>query len=468
MRRVSQTRLLAVCADGAAVAGSGHLARCLALVQAWRDDRGEAVLLTEGGAGWPARYEAEGVTILPVDALPSLDPGWLVVDGYGYGDRECLAGRAQGALVLVIDDHGFGHAGPADSLLDQNLGASPAVYRHRVGLDGLLLGPSYVLLRREFAAARTRAEMRRPPDRPRRVLLALGGAPPEPVVRLFEAIAAGLSPDHEVRWLRGAADVTVEMLQADLAVSASGSTSWELCCLGVPTALVSTTENQRPVADALGRAGITLDMGPHEQVDPVRVLEATRILSKDAARRGAMTQASMALVDAAGARRVVAHLRGRRLALRPVVASDARLLWRWVNDPSTRASAFDTRPIPWEVHEPWLAGKLVDPGCTMYMAEDGEAAAVGQIRFDQQGDRAVVDVAVAPEERGEGWGPALIDAGVRRFWRDRKAVAIDALVKPDNLASARSFDLAGFELTGLGGSDHDPWLRYVRRCDDAL
>jgi len=447
--------------------GSGHLARCLALTQAWRDTGGEVILLIDDHDSWVDRYATEGVDVRPVDAPTSSDPDWLVVDGYRFGPDEGRAARARGARILVIDDQGLGRAGPADSLLDQNLGASTDRYRDRVTSDRVLLGPRFALLRREVSVARPAAEDRPVPGRARRVLLSVGGDPPPPVLGLFEAMAADLGRDHEVRWLRGAADVSVEMLEADLAVAASGSTCWELCCLGVPMAVLATTGNQRPVAEALGLAGIALDLGTLEQVEGARALEAIRELAGDAGRRQRMIAAGMDLVDARGAKRVVAHMRGDLLSLRPVAASDAGLLWRWANDAGTRASSFDPTPIPWEVHTTWLERKLADPACSMYLAAS-DAGLVGQIRFDQAGDRAEVAVAVAPEHRGEGLGPAVIDAGVRAFLRARRGVTVDALVKPENTASARSFDLAGFVFCGSGSSDAGRWLRYVRSGHDPL
>ena len=45
------------------------------------------------------------------------------------------------------------------------------------------------------------------------------------------------------------------MLDADLAIGAGGSTSWERCCLGLPTLLFITAENQTQVAINLKKLG---------------------------------------------------------------------------------------------------------------------------------------------------------------------------------------------------------------------
>jgi len=38
------------------------------------------------------------------------------------------------------------------------------------------------------------------------------------------------------------------MADSDLAIGAAGSTSWERCCLGLPTLLIVLAENQRDAA----------------------------------------------------------------------------------------------------------------------------------------------------------------------------------------------------------------------------
>ena len=44
------------------------------------------------------------------------------------------------------------------------------------------------------------------------------------------------------------ADVPAVFDRADAAISAAGSTTWELLCLGIPTAIIPVAENQRLIA----------------------------------------------------------------------------------------------------------------------------------------------------------------------------------------------------------------------------
>ena len=51
------------------------------------------------------------------------------------------------------------------------------------------------------------------------------------------------------------------MFDADLAIGAGGSTSWERCCLGLPTLLYVLAENQRKIAENL------------EELDAVKIVD---------------------------------------------------------------------------------------------------------------------------------------------------------------------------------------------------
>jgi spore coat polysaccharide biosynthesis predicted glycosyltransferase SpsG len=45
------------------------------------------------------------------------------------------------------------------------------------------------------------------------------------------------------------------MFDADLSIGAGGATSWERCCLGLPTLMYITADNQKNVAKNLNKSG---------------------------------------------------------------------------------------------------------------------------------------------------------------------------------------------------------------------
>ena len=442
--------------------GLGHVARCVALGVAWRRAGGTATLIAAGlPQVWIDRCQAAGITIAEVPrgegaTAPSGPIAWTVFDGYHTSIEVQRAARSSGSRVLVIDDHGTIGDYCADLVVDQNLGATGQPYRTGSGAGDapepvVALGPRFLLLREEFRGsgrAHTVVERRT------RVLLAAGGQPGGMVRARMAELGAHLRElGFEIEHLDGAGDVAARMASADLAVAASGSSAYELCASGTPAVLVSLAANQEPVAAALAAAGAAVDLGPIEAVSTEALSTAVVELAADVAGRNRMAAIGRGLVDADGTRRVIAQMRAFDLVLRPAVAEDIELIWNWSNEAAVRRASFATQPIPWEDHVGWFQRQLHEADRSFYVAEYRDEP-IGQIRFDCATADAVLSFSLAESARGHGWGAPLLIAGARRVCAERVLRCVSGLVKSDNLASIRSFELAGFTLTGQDPQDH--------------
>lgn len=444
---------LAIRADGGPGIGVGHLSRALALVQAWNDRHGDAVLVTKDiPEFWARQFLAEGCTIVdPTDPPGGSD--WRAVDGYRLGGARSAP---QGSRLLLIDDRdGSGTAGAdADLVLDQNLGVDRGFYP---AARDVLTGPRYCLLRRGIASCSPPAHE---PKTRRQVLVVLGGAP-SPAVRALGAavVADPRLADLDMRVLQGGEDIAAALDAADLAFAAAGTISWELCSRGIPAVLVSVAPNQDPVATELSRLGAASFVPTKAEA----VVEGLLALLGDPARRQRMASVARSLVDGLGARRVVCRLRSELLVLRPVDEHDAELLFAWSNDPVTRASSFSSADISWEDHNVWLRARLESSSSFSYIASDRGGREVGLIRFDRPSKNVEVGVTVAPSQRGQGWGGALVLAGCRRLRQDSGPVRVEARIKPGNVASVRAFVDADFDpIVG----EESVALRYALDLDD--
>jgi spore coat polysaccharide biosynthesis predicted glycosyltransferase SpsG len=93
-------------------------------------------------------------------------------------------------------------------------------------------------------------------------------------------------------------------LEADLAVGAGGSTTWERCVLALPTLTLILADNQAPAARALAAAGVApcLDVAApnFEAAFEREVLD----LLENGDRRAALSAASAGVCDGLGAARV--------------------------------------------------------------------------------------------------------------------------------------------------------------------
>ena len=260
--------------------GAGHVMRQLALGHAWAGRGGRVVLFTAHlTPALAARWDDAGLEVrqLPGDAdrdaaalldLAAVEePDWISFDGYHLHPTLQQEVARAGHRLLVVDDHGTLGRYLAEVIVDQNLGATAADYSDRPPGSAVLLGPRYALLRPEFghaAPARSVAA-----HEPFRVLLTLGGSPES---ALLDVIRAGVDGTRcavevvEVGPGMPVLDMAALMASCDLAVSAAGSTCWELCAAGLPAVLVVTAPNQAPVAARLADQGVAVNLGPSAEL----------------------------------------------------------------------------------------------------------------------------------------------------------------------------------------------------------
>lgn len=334
--------------------GVGHLVRCVALGEEFLARGAHVELLgSVAGVPWAARQlTARGIPHQPGPDTPAglvavarehaLDV--LVLDSYELDPACAGVLRAAGIRTLAVVD-GDTRGQDADLYLDQNLGAdrvAPA--------DRLLAGTRYALLRREVLDRRPAAP--RPPTpvaRPRvlaffggtdafgaapsltRLLLATGQPMELTVVVAREPIDAELATVRPGRGqtlrLVPPTDTLPELIAgADLVVSAAGTSTWELCCLGVPSALVCVVDNQRDsyhrviregVAAGLGELPALVAPGPDGQAARAGAVRTLRELLTSADRRAALSVRAWSAVDGQGRARVVDAV----LALLPTPAT---------------------------------------------------------------------------------------------------------------------------------------------------
>lgn len=480
---------LLIRADASVAIGTGHVMRCLALAQAWQDVGGKVTFaMAESTPAIEVRLAAESCELFPIRSEPGSteDAGemvafarerrahWVVVDGYCFTAKYQEALRDAGFKILFLDDYGHAEHYYADVVLNQNVHANETLYKSREHYTRLLLGPAYCLLRREFAVWRS-WERKIAPE-VHKVLVTMGGSDAANLsARVIEAIervrlesltatlvVGGSSPhfeslqkaaakaNGEIRVLRDVSNLAELMSQSDVAISAAGSTCWELCLLGLPSLLIDVAPNQTAVAREMHAKGCAIHVG-NSDVSAQQIAEQLGRLLDSQALRESLSQHARGLVDGKGAERVASALRGAEgLRLRRAKSDDSRLLWEWANDAEVRAASFSSDPISWETHTPWLENKLGQKGCVIFLAEDEACQPCGQIRFESRPDGDwEIDVSVAKPKRGQGLAARLIETGVRMMRTEKHGNArFHAFVKPGNQASVRAFEGAGFKQIG--------------------
>ncbi len=326
--------------------GAGHVMRCLALAQAWQQAGGEVHLVSLDLAPWLAdRCRQEGIAVKILDGKPggrddalqtaataeAAGADWAVVDGYHLDPAFHRIIRDRGIKLLIIDDTAHLEHYGADLVLNQNLHAGESMYSGRVADARLLLGPHYVLLRMEFA--RWTDWKREFPDRASRLLLSLGGGVwnelasrvlvgLEPLMRDgLEVVVSGGSASSastleaavpnvasQLSFAVDVDDVPQMMAGVDLALSAAGTTCWELALLQVPGLVFALAENQRPVAAALASTGAAINLGWLAEVTSETITRQTGEVVRNVETRRGIAGRARTLVDGSGAGRVVRRM----------------------------------------------------------------------------------------------------------------------------------------------------------------
>ncbi len=478
---------LIIRADANTRMGTGHVMRCLALAQAWQD-RFEYVTfaytvmpdtikkrLDQEHMKYvriqaPAGTQADAQQL--IEQALSIHATWVVVDGYKFDAAYQKMLEEAGLKVLFMDD--YGHAAPyrADLILNQNASAQPSWYTQRADGSRLLLGTEYVLLRREFNL------LDHVPNEPasiaRKILITMGGADPDnvtaKVLSCFEYLPAGLfelavvlgaaNPHHHaleqlasqipstVQFHRNITDMPAIMRQADMAITAAGSTCYELAYMAVPMLAIILAENQRALCESLDQAGIAISMGWHHQLQVCQLADSIKKLAEDALLRSTLAQTAKKRVDGQGPLRTMHAMGAGYLRLRPATVDDCRLLWEWRHDPVVLASSFCSDPIPYDQHMQWFNHKLQQPSCRIEIAVNQQQQPIGQVRLELIQNRAQISVNTAPTLRGQGLGCQLIRMASRKALLTGWAKAIDAYIKVQNVASCRAFERAGFTDAG--------------------
>lgn len=334
-------------ADASASQGTGHVMRCLALALALRE-RGVAPVMAsaECPGALVERVGSAGVRFVRLeeevgsseDAAATLriagEEGaeWVLTDGYRFGIDYQRALREGGVRLGLIDDFAHLDRYEADLLLNQNSHAREQDYP---GVERLLLGPRYALLRPEFVRALGERTVEARGGRADHLLVTMGGSDPgNATTRIIEALCELRDGPSETRVIVGAANPhrsavdaaasrlsgccvldpvsdMVPMLEwADLAVCAGGSTLWEMGAFGVPVACVILAPNQAPIVADLERRGMVCNLGWDRDLEAGSCSASLEALLEDGDLRGRMSAVGSGLVDGDGAARVAAALAG--------------------------------------------------------------------------------------------------------------------------------------------------------------
>ncbi|MBR5115705.1 MAG: hypothetical protein IK096_01440, partial [Lachnospiraceae bacterium] len=215
----------------------------------------------------------------------------LVIDHYEIDDDYLRELRAilPDIRICVIDD--FTDAGrPADLIINYVL---PGRAR-------------YVPLRSQFRDHRMTVR-----EEVRRIFLSTGGSDPYGMREALTACVRGTLPGTEIAVAQGVDEMAAFMADCDLAVTAGGTTVYELCATGVPAILYTMADNQLSLAGGLANvipnAGDIREECERKQVMD-RITQWLLRMAKDPHARREQSERERSVTDGEGAGRIAREI----------------------------------------------------------------------------------------------------------------------------------------------------------------
>lgn len=356
-----------------------------------------------------------------IKIIESKGVDWLIVDHYALDSQWEIALKPFTKKMLVIDDLAD-RAHDCNILLDQNFSRTHQEYEPLVTKEcRLLLGTKYALLRPEFLNFREQSLKRRRNHEFKNLLINLGGVDLEnntaaildfikksslpndininivmgkhaPHLESVKNIASQLS--QKVNIYIDIKNVAELMSAADLAIGASGSTTWERCCLGLPTIQIGVAKNQDFVGEALAKkCAIKL---VHKLEEMIPVLEDSLNWAEEVA-----CQASK-ICDGKGALRTFNHLRSNEFFCKNDIEfhnyidldlDDRATVLEMRNHEDIRKWMYNSNIISEKEHGSFIDSLEEDPSRSYFLVKQYQQI-IGAVNFSKSPNSESVDFGI--------------------------------------------------------------------------
>lgn len=354
--------IIAFRADGGKNVGMGHIIRCLSLAQAFRRYGHQIYFFSKLDEG------IEKVKQENFEAIKLLS-GEQQKEGFFYGDPTCLSEEANEIILLLstyqvdllfidsynvteryfsnlklhveklayIDDvNKFPY--PVDFVVNGNIIGEFLDYKKCDNKQVFLLGPKYNMIRPEFCNLPLRPINKEVAE----IMITTGGSDPYNVTEnLLSILLQNKSFDNiRINVLVGSgftdykdlinfkqnhgnvslysnsglpqdlpeiefSSVSTLMLRSDLAISAGGSTLYELAACGTPALVFILADNQKAIVEKMDELGYVMKLGWYNQLNEDLVIGNLLKLMNDFERRKEMSSKGQKLVDGYGTDRIV-------------------------------------------------------------------------------------------------------------------------------------------------------------------
>ena len=319
--------------------GFGHLMRCISLGQAFQEyEQTQTFCISTSSAdGFKDLFDCTNMThiLLPKNSLGltfapdrhfKLSDAFITVfDNYDVTEEQMITYKQNYPNLVAIDDLAD-RVFHVDMIINQNLGSDQLKY-NTVNQPKLLLGTQYALLRKNILNAKRKKESRR-------IFLSFGGGEVYDRIKGLLEILLALDKDLDVNinvdfvingnnynkerirnlvnicnrlqfnFVEKQMDLSPYMARTDFAVTAAGSTVFELAYLGVPQIVLVIDKNQEVTGQKINEMGLGTCLGDINETDSHSFEKTFFSFLHDDHMKQSISRQAQKLIDGKGAQRV--------------------------------------------------------------------------------------------------------------------------------------------------------------------
>jgi len=249
---------------------------------------------------------------------------WVITDSYVINSCYIRKIKQNEFCVLSIDDtvhiHYF-----SDIVLNQNAGAEKLVFSAKY-YTKFLLGSKYVMLRDELL----KREKKIRNSEVKKILITFGGSDYDNVTLRILQLLESINKDIEIlvllgpfnhfyeeinayiketnsiiKLIKNPASMAEVYMQSDIAISAGGSSCYELAYYGIPNIITVIADNQLCTAQELHKQKVSIYLGKRNELNPDQFKAKINELILNSSLRKKMSRNGRILVDGKGKRRIV-------------------------------------------------------------------------------------------------------------------------------------------------------------------
>ncbi|MGL4911900.1 MAG: UDP-2,4-diacetamido-2,4,6-trideoxy-beta-L-altropyranose hydrolase [Romboutsia sp.] len=292
-------KCIAIRADGSFDKGMGHIMRCMSIAKEFKNRNIEPIFLIKKNENTEELLNLSNIKYRNIysinleseieeikEIFNEINPEYTLSDSYWISNEYLKSLKNISKMLISIDDNNL-YQYPSDVVINYNLHSNDIEFKLKNNKLKMLLGSKYCMLRKEFQEA-IPIKIK---DKANKILIIMGGTDINSFsnivlenllridknIKIDVVVAKSYKNEHILRCIEkdnnnvniiyNPSNMVSVMKGCDLAISAGGTTVYELGCLGIPTILIPQVDNQISIAIKADELGLMINMGKYDCIN---------------------------------------------------------------------------------------------------------------------------------------------------------------------------------------------------------